>query len=150
MPNATGSPARREELVCKIKQHPDSGARGSRDTQIGPANQQPSMIMINSPISEIKSHPSHVTATVIHREEKAAGQPGEFRLGAESGIQPGSKGPYIYYATANAGQRRRDDVANPLVGVGRQEARVPYCSDETTRERVGQAAKLETGAGREL
>jgi hypothetical protein len=108
------------------------------------------MIMINSPISEIKSHPSHVTSAVIHHEEKPAGQPGELRLGAESGIQPGSKGPYVYPATANAGQRRRDDVANPLVGIGWQEARVPYRSDEATRERVAQAAKLETGAGGEL
>jgi hypothetical protein len=73
MPNATGSLTRRKKLVCKIKQHRYSGAGRNRNTQIGTANQQPSMIMINSPISEVKSHPSHVTAAVIHREEKPAG-----------------------------------------------------------------------------
>ena len=59
-------------------------------------------------------------------------------------------GPDVDQAAADSGERRRDDIAHPLVGVGGQEPRVAYRGDQIWWHRVGQAAQLHARAGGEL
>ena len=53
-------------------------------------------------------------------------------------------------ASDDSGQRRRDDVPDALVGLGRQKPGFSYRTNEAVGHRVGKAAKLQAGARGEL
>ena len=108
------------------------------------------MIMINGPIPKIKSPTADVVAAVVEGEKKPAGQASESRRSAKSGIESNRHGPNVDHAATNARQRRRHDVADPLMGVGGHEPPLPYRFNEAIRQRVRQAAQLQAGARREL
>ena len=50
----------------------------------------------------------------------------------------------------DSGQRRRDDVPDALVGLGRQKPGFSYRTNEAVGHRVGKAAKLQAGTRGEL
>ena len=93
MPSA-GSLAGPQELVCKIEQQIDSVSRQDRESPIRAANQEPSLVMINSSITKIEMC-ADVAATIVDGEEEPAGQVGELRLSAKPGIQLDYQRPHI-------------------------------------------------------
>ncbi len=106
--------------------------------------------MINSLVSKIEGHSTYISAAVVEGEEKAAGQARETRLRVESGVQACDQRSDVRPASADAGQRRREDIPDAFVGLGRQKPGFPYCTNETVRHGVGQAANLQAGARCEL
>jgi hypothetical protein len=86
--------------------------------------------MINGPIHKIKSATADVVAAVVNGEKEPAGQASESRRSAKSRIESSHHGPNVDHTTTNARQRRRHDVANPLMGVGGQEPSLPYRFNE--------------------
>ena len=106
--------------------------------------------MINSLVSKIEGRSTYISAAVVDGKEKAAGEAGEPWFGTESGVQARDQRSDVCPASADAGQRRRDDVSDAFVGLGRQKPGFPYCTNEAVRHRVVQAANLQAGARGEL
>jgi hypothetical protein len=150
MPNFPGTSTRGQELACKINQPRDGVARHDWYAQVCATHQEPSVIMINSPVSKIKRSSTDVTTTIVDGEKEPAGQVRERRLAAESNVEPRHERSNVGHASRNSGERRGDDVPNALMGLGWQVPDVPYRSDEATWQRVGQAANLQAGTRGEL
>jgi len=150
MPNVTVPPTRGQEPLRKIEQRARGSGCRNRDTEIGSTQQEPSMITVNSSIPKIKRHATDVAPAVIENKKEPSGQAGEPRFGTQASIQLGHQRPHIDQATTDSGERRCDDIAHPLVGVGWQEPRVPHRSDERDGHGVWQAAKLDARARGEL
>jgi hypothetical protein len=142
MPNIAISLSRGQELAGKIEQQLHSVGRRYPDAQGPTADQHPTMIIINGPVPKIKRDSAQITAAVIKREKKPARQASKVRIDTETRIQADHHGPDIGAATADPGERRRDDIADPLMGLRRQEARLAHRIDEARRHRVGQTAEL--------
>ena len=106
--------------------------------------------MINSSITKIEMCSADVAAPIVDGEEEPAGQVGELRLSAKPGIQVGHQRPHVDSAAADAGQWRRDDVPDALVGLRRQEPSFPYRTNQAVGQRVRQAAQLQAGTRGEL
>lgn len=106
--------------------------------------------MINSSITKIKLCSADVAATIVDGKEEPAGQAGELARSAEPGIQLDHQRSHIDRAAADAGQWRREDVPDALVGLRWQEPSCPYCTNHAVRQRVRQAAQLQTGTRGEL
>jgi hypothetical protein len=106
--------------------------------------------MINSSITKIKMCPADVAATIVDGKEEPAGQAGESPRSAKPGIQVDHQRPHIDGAAADAGQWRRENVPDALVGLRWQESSFPYRKDHAVRQRVRQAAQLQTGTRGEL
>ena len=106
--------------------------------------------MINSSITKIKLCSADVAATIVDGKEEPAGQVGELPRSAKLGIQVDHQRPNIDGAAADAGQWRREDVPDALVGLRWQEPSCPYCTNHAVRQRVRQAAQLQTGTRGEL
>jgi hypothetical protein len=84
------------------------------------------MIMVDSLIPKIKRHTSDVAAAVVDDEKEPTGQGRQRRLGTKTVIERGHHRPDVDQTAADSGERRRDDIAHPLVSVGGQEPRVSY------------------------
>ena len=108
------------------------------------------MIIINGSVPKIKRQATHVAAAIIKGEKESARQAGKTGLGAEPGIQPDHQWPDISGPAANPGERRGDGIADSLMGVRRQEARLAYRIDQADGQGVGQAAELDTRARSQL
>jgi len=106
--------------------------------------------MINSLVTKIERCSAQVAAAVVDGEKEPAGQAGEPRRGAQTGVEDSDHGSYVSPATADAGQWRRDDVPDPLVGLRRQEPCFSYRTNEAIRQGVRQAAKLQASTRCEL
>jgi hypothetical protein len=112
--------------------------------------QHPPVEMINSLVSKIEGYSTHIPAAVVNGKEKAAGQVRETWIRAEFGIQACDQRPDVGLASADAGQRRRDDIPDAFMGLSRQKPGGPYCMNEAVRHRVGEASNLQAGARGEL
>jgi hypothetical protein len=145
MPNPARLLIGGEELVGKIDQHLHSIGRPDRNAQCPVTDQYPAMIIINCPVPKIKRCPTYVPTAVIEGEKESARQPREAGIGTESGIEPDDQGPDVSGATANPGKRRGDDIADPLMGLRRQKARLSHCIDKASGHRVRQATQLHAG-----
>jgi hypothetical protein len=145
MPNPARSLIGGEELVGKIDQQLHSVGRRYRNAQGPIADQHPTMIIIHCPVSKIKRCPSYVATAVIEGKKEPARQPCEAGIGTESSIEPDYQGPDISGATANPGKRRGNDIADPLMGLRRQKARLSDCIDKASGHRIRQATQLYAG-----
>jgi hypothetical protein len=145
MPNLARSLICGEELVGKIEQQLHSFGRRYHDAQGPTADQHPAMIIIRCPVPKIKRCPTYVPTAVIEGEKEPARQPREAGIGTESSIEPDDQGPDISGAIANPGKRRGNDIADPLMGLRRQEARLSHCIDKASGHRVRQATQLHAG-----
>jgi hypothetical protein len=149
MPLSAGPLAGRKELVGKIKQQRHSIGLRYRDTE-GSADQRPTMILINGTIPKIKRGPRHVTAAVVDGKKESARQVRKIRIGAESGVQPDHQWPDIDGPATDPGERRGNDVTDPLMGIGRQKPCIPYRIHKTGGHGIGQSAELHTSARGQL
>ena len=78
--------------------------------------------------ADVGAQPRHVAAAVVDAEPEPAGQPGQRGLGLNRRVQFGDQAADVGVAADAAGQRRRDDVADPLMGRRRQQARAATIS----------------------
>jgi hypothetical protein len=150
MPDLTRSLTGGQELARKLEQRIDCVGRRYRDAQVRTADQDPAVIIINGSVAKIKSRCAYVVATIIKDEEEPTRQNCKSRIGTESGVQREHQGADIDDPTANPGKRRGHDIADALMGIRWQEARLAYRIDKAPWHRVGKAAKLHTGSRGEL
>jgi len=106
--------------------------------------------MINSSITKIEICSADVAATIVDGKEEPAGQACELPRSAEPGIQLDHQRSHIDRAAADAGQWRREDVPDALVGLRGQESSCPYRTNQAVWQRVREAAQLQTGTRGEL
>jgi hypothetical protein len=139
-----------KELAGQIKQRIDRSAGCYWYTRVWATKQHPPIIMINCAVTKIKRCSAHISAPVIEREKKPARQGSEPGVGTEPGIQLDYEGTDVNDATANSGQRRRDDIADPFMSVRWQEAGAAHRINKVLGHWIGQATKLHAGAGGQL
>jgi hypothetical protein len=142
MPNLAISLIRGQELMGKIEQQLHSVGRPDRNAQGPVTDQYPAMIIINRPVPKIERCPTYVPTAVIEGKKEPARQSREARIGTESSIEPEYQGPHISGATADPGKRRGNDIADPLMGLRRQKARLSRRIDKASGHRVRQAPQL--------
>jgi hypothetical protein len=92
--------------------------------------------MINRPVRQIELCSADVATAVIDGKQKASGKGGEPWLCAECSVEARNEWSHVSQTAADAGERRRDDVPDPLVTFGWQKPVFPDCSDEVGGNRV--------------
>ena len=71
--------------------------------------------------ADVGAEPRDVAAAVVDAEPEPAGKVGQGRARPERGVQPAATSPRRPACAPSPGQRRGDDVADPLVGGRRQQ-----------------------------
>jgi hypothetical protein len=138
VPSITGSSAGGEELVRKIKKLLHHGAGCDRKALITTTDQEPSMIMVNGPISKIERHSAYVAATVVDSEKEPARQ----QASSGSAQSPASR-------LATSGRTSATPPQRPVKGTQRCCEPRSWLSDGRKPTRRTAAIKpVGTGSGR--
>ena len=87
---------------------------------IAASQQEVGRRLVQKVCAHIGGEPRDVGAAVVDAEHEPARQLGQRRLGLNRVVQFGDQSADVGCSADAAGQRRRDDVANPLMSLRRQ------------------------------
>ena len=94
---------------------------GSSRTPVSRPGQQQGDRIVEQVNADVGAEAGDVAAAVVDAEPEPAGQRGQRRLGLNRVVQLVHPVAHVAAAANPTGQRRRDDVADPLVGGRRQQ-----------------------------
>ena len=92
----------------------------SSRTPVSRAGQQQGRRILEQVNADVGAEAGDVAAAVVDAEPEPARQRGQLRLGLNRVVQLAHPVAHVAAAADPTGQRRRDDVADPLVGGRRQ------------------------------
>jgi hypothetical protein len=115
VPHVSKLLARRQEAVRKLEQRRHSITHWYQEPSLRSTEQHPPVVMIYSLVPKIERRSAYIPVAVVDGEQEPAGQAGQTRLRAESGIQVRYQRSNIGRTATDACQRRTEDVANQLV-----------------------------------
>jgi hypothetical protein len=126
--------------VCKPEQRLEGVLCRNQHSAQWTTDEQPAVVMINSSVANIEFASAEIAASIVDREQETARETGQPWARAESRVEGRHERSDVGHTAADAGERRRNDIPDALVGYRREKPSFAHRTNEAVGHGVGQAA----------